>query len=619
MNEVRHRLYTLLAALAIAAIFLLNPEGLPISRASAPRALDRASELSAERYIRHVEHLASPAMKGRGNGTAELESAGAYTASEFRKYGLRPLGEAGTYFQMFEVTTGVEFGPMNRFEAGGTTLEVYEDFVPLNFSASADVETPVVFAGYGITAPEIGYDDYSGVEVTGKTVVVFRHEPQETDPGSPFNGTHFTRHASFMSKAINAKLHGAKGIVFITDPNNHAGEEDQVGPATRATQNDDAGIAAVHARREPVMELFSRSRSDLSTLQERIDRELEPQSLELADIRIRLSTDLTRTRKPVRNVIAALDGSDPTLQTEWIVAGAHYDHLGLGGRGSLSPSSVGQIHHGADDNASGTAGILELARVAASNSESFERSVLFVAFAGEEMGLLGSANFVNNPTVPLDQMVTMINLDMIGRLTNDRVFVGGVGTSPDFKPWIEEFSSAVGLEVDISDSGYGSSDHTSFTIKKIPALFFFSGLHRDYHRPTDTAEKINSRGARKVLMLAYQVLEQLATGVERPEYTEVEAPRRPVGGGYGAYFGSIPDFSNDAAGVRFAHVREGSPAEAAGLEGGDVLVEFDGQPIENLYDFTYALRAKKNGDVVTVVVERNGKRIRRDVTLGARP
>jgi len=333
-----------------------------------------------------------------------------------------------------------------------------------------------------------------------------------------------------------------------------------------------------------------------------------------------LNADVVRTRRPVRNVLAAVRGSDPRLREEWVIVGAHYDHLGTDGAFSLDPAGEGLIHYGADDNASGTAGILELARAAMRNREQLERSVLFMGFAAEEIGLLGSSYFVSNPTIEINNVVAMLNLDMIRRIRNDRIYISGVGTSPNFESLLTDLAEDSALAVDFSESGMNASDHLSFNVREIPVLFFFSGLHGDYHRPTDTADKIDAEGATRVLKLAYRTLDRLAEVPDRPVYTEVEEAR-PVtgsGGGYGPYFGSVPDFRDDLGGVLFADVSTGSPADDVGFEAGDLLVEFGGKPVENLYDFTYALQAQSAGDVVTVVVVRNGERIAREVTLEAR-
>ena len=614
--EKRNNPATLLLVIvaALSTFYLSSLVALPTARPPA----EVVSDLSAARYFEQVKFLSSDEMKGRGDGSPELDKAADYIASQFRTFGLRPMGDDNTYFQKFQLTTGAVLGPNNELELNGDKLKINQDFVPITFSDTASFDGALVFVGYGITAPELHYDDYEGISANGKIVVVLRHEPQESDPHSPFEGTNFTRHASFVNKAINAKQHGAQGIVFITDLNH---EDEQVGSATRTEETDDLGIPAVHAKRAPLLGLFKAAGKDVAAIQKKIDGDLKPQSFDLPDSRVHISTDVVRTRKTVRNVLAGIPGSDPALKDEWVVVGAHYDHLGLGDRNSLAPSQIGQIHHGADDNASGTSGVLEIARLAAKNKSQWKRSVLLITFAGEELGLLGSSQFVNHPTVPLNNVIGMINMDMIGRINNDRLFVGGVGTSPNFKPWLEEFNQTVHLQLDYSDSGYGASDHMSFNSKKIPVLFFFSGLHTDYHKPTDTYDKINAAGAVKVLSLVYMMADRMGSEPKRLEYTEVQQPRPASagsGGGYGPYFGSVPDFRDDLKGVLFADVQNNSPAAKAGLKQGDLLVVFDGKPVQNLYDFTYALRSKKVGDIVPVVVKRNGQDVKVNVTLEAR-
>jgi len=577
------------------------------------------AELSPARYMNDVAYLASDAMKGRGDGSPELDQAADFIAEQFRQAGLRPAGDNGTYFQGFEITTGARIGAGNVLQIGGTALKINDDFVPIVFSNTAEFEGPLVFAGYGITAPEFHYDDYAALDAHDKIVVVLMHEPQERDPKSVFAGTNLTTHASFTNKAINAKLHGAKGIVFITDANH---EKDEIGPATSQEDFADMGIPAVHAKRDIVMKAFKDRGRDLASLQKAIDTDLKPQSLELPGLRARIATQIIRTRKTIRNVIGALPGSDPALKDEWIVVGAHYDHLGLGNRNSLAPSQIGQVHHGADDNASGTAGVMELSRLAAKNRSEWNRSVLFMAFTGEEIGALGSSYFVNHPTVPLKNIDAMLNMDMIGRLTNDRLFIGGIGTSPNLKSTVEALNATTGFELSFTNSGYGASDHLSFNVKKIPVLFFFSGLHTDYHKPSDTADKINAPGAVKVLSLVYLTMDRLAGEREKLAYTEVREamPQAPGAraAGYGPYFGSVPDFRDDLSGVLFSDVQTGSPAAKAGLKAGDLMVEFDGKPIQNLQDYAYALRAKQPGDIVHVVVKRNGADVKTAVVLEPR-
>src|SRR5262249_29125453 len=314
-------LLVLLAALS--TFYLSSLVALPTARPIA----EVVSDLSASRYFEHVKFLSSDEMKGRGDGSPELDKAADYIASQFRTLGLRPMGEENTYFQNFELTTGAQLGPGNELQISGNKLRINEDFVPITFSNTARFEGPLVFVGYGITAAEHHYDDYQGINANGKIVVALRHEPQESDANSPFDGTNFTAHASFVNKAINAKQHGAQGIIFITDLNH---SDEQVGPATRTSETDDLGIPAVHAKRELLLNLFKAAGKDVAAIQKKIDTDLKPQSFDLPDSHAYISTNIIRARKTVKNVVAGIPGSDPVLQNEWVIVGAHYDHLGLG-------------------------------------------------------------------------------------------------------------------------------------------------------------------------------------------------------------------------------------------------------------------------------------------------
>jgi Zn-dependent M28 family amino/carboxypeptidase len=321
-------------------------------------------------------------------------------------------------------------------------------------------------------------------------------------------------------------------------------------------------------------------------------------------------------------VVAELPGSEPSFAEQYIVVGAHYDHLGLGEHDSLAPGQRGQIHHGADDNASGTSGVLELADALAHSKERLRHSIVFICFAGEELGLLGSSYYTDHAPFPLKQTIAMINMDMIGRVSNNRMYIGGTGTSPDFRNLVEDANRTLQFALSYSASGYGASDHTSFTVREVPVLFFFSGLHSDYHKPSDTWDKIDAVNGARVVELVSKVIHGLDGLNDKPQYVRVSEPvgyAMGGGGGYGPYFGSIPDFGQvEHGGVKFSDVRDGSPAGKAGFKAGDVLVEFDGKKIDNLYDFTYALRAHKPGDKVTVTVLRGNERVTHEVTLEVR-
>jgi len=578
-----------------------------------------AQQIDPQRYLEHVKHLSSPELEGRGAGTRGLEAAANYIAAQFRSFGLQAPNGSG-YLQPFSVTTNARLGANNRFEVRDRTgmqkLELSRDFVPLNFSAAATASGRIVFAGYGITAPEYDYDDYAGLDVKGKLVLILRHEPQELDEKSVFAGKLLTAHAQFWSKAVNAKQHGAAGVILIHDRLNHPGEAEELEKFGRAAGPADAGIVFVQVRAEIAEGWLKTAGRDLSEIQTAIDKQLKPSSFPLPEeLQVSVTADIEREVKTVHNVVGYLPGQT----SEYVVIGAHYDHLGRGEQFSMAPSEAGKLHPGADDNASGTAGLLELARWLASQPKQ-KRGVLLLAFAGEELGLLGSRHWVDHPLLPVENAVAMINLDMIGRLRDGKVYVGGAASGSTFRERLEKLLPKHNLTADLSGSfEAGSSDHTSFLSKRVPVLFFFSGLHADYHKPTDTWEKINAPAAAELLRAVGELVTTLLNDPERPRFigTPVAAP---AGGspGYGAWFGSVPDFSQSGKGVRFADVREGSPAHQAGLRAGDVLVELDGKPIENLYDFTYVLRSKKPGEVVKVRVLRGSEGIETQVKLGQR-
>lgn len=593
--------------------------GLLLALAAASVAVEQAS-FDADRYLAHIKFLASPEMKGRASGSPELEKAAKYIEDKFRSDGLKPVG--GSYLQPFEITTSSKPGKTNRFEfvVGGDveTLQPAKQFEPYSFSASGKASGPVVFAGYGITAPEYNYDDYSGIDVHGKFVVVLAHEPQEFDEKSVFQGKVYTVHSETYSKAANARTHGARGVILIFDRINHKDGEDELEAFGKETGPNDAGIPCIQLKEAVVEPWLRAAGKDLAATEEAINQDLKPRSFALPGVEIRENIDLERVVKTVHNVMGYLPGQT----AQYIIVGAHYDHLGLGGQFSMAPAMTGTVHPGADDNASGTAGVLELARFFAGQKP--RRGILFMTFAGEELGLLGSSFYANHPILPLDQAVAMLNMDMIGRVHDDKLFIGGTATGTTFRADLDDLVSKTSFHADYSDSGYGSSDHTSFTAKQVPVLFFFSGLHGDYHKPSDTWDKINAPGAIQVLQLVAGMVRKLEDAADRPVFVSVKEEANPHagnatssggGGGYGPYFGSVPDFAEPPTGVRFADVHADSPAGLAGLKAGDVLVEFDGVGIRNLYDFTYALRAHKAGDEVAVRVLRGTETITARVKL----
>ncbi len=589
-------------------------------------ATDTKAQFSSQEFLEPIKFLAADELKGRGNGTKELNEAAEYIAERFHKFGLQPAGDNGSYLQHFMMTAGAKLGPNNSLICDARNARfiavVGKDFVPLSFSANATLTAPMVFAGYGITAPEYQYDDYKGVDAKGKIVLVLRHEPQENDEKSVFAGKQFTTHAEIVNKAINARNHGAAGMILVNDVGNHPSQPDDLIRFGSLAGPEEMELAALQVKASVVEDWLKPSGRSLDELRQAIDKDFSNHSFALdPSVRVSLSVDVERIRKQVANVVGVLPGQDEKFAKQCMVIGAHYDHLGFGDQFSLAPRLAGQVHHGADDNASGTSGVLELADGLASHDGHRAHSIVFVTFAGEEAGLLGSNYYTRHPACPLDQTIAMINLDMIGRVSKHRLYVGGTGTSPRFRTLVEEANRPLGFDLKYSESGYGGSDHTSFTVREVPVLFFFSGLHSDYHKPSDTWEKIDASEGARVVELAANVVEALDRLKEKPEYVRVASPASSAmggGGGYGPYFGSVPDFGEIEHGVKFADVRDGSPAAKAGFRAGDVLIEFDHKKIENLYDFTYALRGHKPGDKVAVTVVRNGAKVTHEVMLEAR-
>ncbi len=542
-----------------------------------------------------VRYLADDALEGREVGSPGARCAADYIAARFRELGLTPAGTGGTWFQSFPVRTGAVLGPGNALAISGRTYETGKEWVPFGFSATSTVSRPLIYAGSGLSSPGQPRDAFAHVDLTGKIAVVDWGDPdavqgrssQRTDP-------HF-------KATVAAGRHADALVVLLPD-----------GMPLPSLAHEIRGSLSI-----PVVAVAGGAAAESVRQAARHGDEA------------RLSAEVHPVTSEARNVVAELPGADPSLRAQHVVVGAHFDHLGRGGEesGSLAPDSH-EIHNGADDNASGTAGLLDVAGRLTGRPRP-ARSVLFIAFTGEERGLWGSAQFVAHPTVDLSSVVAMLNLDMVGRMTDDAVTVFGTGTAEEWDHILtaENDSLTRPLDLSFNPEGYGSSDQTSFYAKGIPVLHFFTNTHADYHRPTDDWQKINAPGIDRVSDLAARIAERLAgaPGREPAELTPVQQERRSPGGGaesptrsYGPYLGTIPDMTPRDFGLRITGVREGSPAEKAGLKAGDVIVEFDGREIADLYAYAYALREKKPGDEVTIVVERDGKKISLEAVLGSR-
>ena len=590
------------------------------SLAFATPTTTQLSPADPQRYLTDIKTLTEPKMEGRGDGTKGLTRAEHVLVDRYKSYSLEPAGTNG-YLQPFTVSTGAKLKGKNHLliQNGDTksSLKLNQDYVPFSFSSSGTVSAPLLFAGYGVTADEFGYDDYAGLDAKEKIVVVLRYEPAGFAAKSGNQG--LTTHAQLVTKAINARNHGAKGMILVNGKLGD-GEEDLLTRFGSVGGPENVGLLFAQVKNAAADDWFHAAGKSLKDVQDQINSSSKAASFAFPDsLRATLAVGVETTHATVNNVLAYLPGKTD----EYVIVGAHYDHLGRGTFDSLAPSQIGQIHPGADDNASGTAGVLELARILSPLKGQLQRGILFMSFAGEELGLLGSAAWVKDPTKPLDKAVAMLNMDMIGRIKDNKVYIGGVGTGSSLQKLLEQAHGDSSLKFELSQSGYTSSDHTSFVTKRIPVLFFFSGLHSDYHKPSDTWDKISPDPAAQLLNIVARLTVELASDSERPTFITVveNNPHSGVsggGGGYGPYFGSIPDFGQTENGVKFSDVKPGSPAAKAGLKAGDVLIQFGDKPIKNLYDFTDALRRSKVGDVVPVTVLREGKELKVDVKLEQR-
>jgi hypothetical protein len=641
-------------------------------------AIHAESPVLVEGRLREdLKTLSSDDFEGRGVGTQGLELAADHVRRAFEAAGLNVTVAGGDPFQEFDVTTGAKLLEPNTLAVTGPDGQkldlVYDqDFRTCSFGDAGSFSAGIVFCGYGIESKDPAYDDFAGVDVKGKAVIIVRRTPQQGREGGLFATGHGeSRHAALRSKVSHAYQKGAAAILFVNDPwsgrSQAAKLKEQLAAATErvvtAAETFEAaspdGDGYTKAREEltaavkhlqqvrglvandnpdPLMAFgYGGSRSGrampiLHITQEACNRILQPalgKTLEEVESLIDETgrphsavldgwtavgqTSLELVRVPVKNVIAVLEGEGP-LADETIVVGAHYDHVGLGGEGSLAPGST-EVHNGADDNASGTAALIEVARRLAARDRKLPRRVVFIAFTGEERGLLGSAHYVKDPLFPLDKTIAMVNMDMVGRLLDEKLTVFGTGTSPVWDELLAGPAAQQGLAIVKKPEGFGPSDHSSFYAKQIPVLHLFTGTHSDYHRPSDDWQKINYEGMARIVTLVEDLVVSLAKSEERPAYVSVQGRATMERSGARPYFGSIPDFSSDQDGYAIQGVAPGSPADKAGIKSGDTIVRLGGHAIGSLDDFDLALRKFSAGQEVETIVRRDGQEVKLKVTL----
>jgi aminopeptidase YwaD len=562
-------------------------------------------EITTKELSEEIHFLASDSLKGRKPGTPEEVVAAKFVRDKFRAAGLELMGKDG--FQEFELVADVKAGNNNTFVYDGAKAVFEADFVPLSFSASSHLSTKAVFACYGfdIDQDSLKWNDYQGINAKGKWVIILRGDPEMDKPNSGFIAFEQER-----SKVLNAKDKGATGVIFISPSDMEA--KDKLMTMHYDETAADAGIPVFNITRALADKILASTGKTVEQIEKSCKQDKMPVSFEIS-VTIDGVADIIQRKVITRNVVGILRGTDPKLSNEYVIIGGHYDHLGFGGPGSGSrmPDTVA-VHHGADDNASGTAGVIELAQKIAAHRSELKRSVVFIAFAAEEMGLLGSKEFTREPLIDLKKVSAMINLDMIGRMNPDEksITIGGTGTSAQSDSLLTALAPHRPFDIKRSTEGYGPSDHASFYSENIPVFFFFTGVHEDYHTPKDVADKINYQGEKDVLEYVYDLVMEVNHMPNQLSFREAGAK---TGVRYSRNFkvtlGIIPDMaSSENNGLGVDGVRKGGPAEAGGIKKGDRIIAIDGQPVTNIYDYMTRLGKLKSGQVTSVEVMRNGKK-----------
>ncbi len=562
--------------------------------------------ISEQELYDHIAYLASDELEGRKPGTPEGKQAASYIADHFKQFGLSPMGDDG--FQYFDVITSVKLGPNNSFSAEGINAEPGVSYTPAVFSMNSSVDAQVVFVGYGfqIENDSIQWNDYSDIDIQDKWVLILRGNPENDAAQSKYDN-----HSTMRQKLLIARDHGAAGAIFVNGEKFDA--KDELIELRIDRNFSRAALPVIHVKRELADQLLAGSGKTIKDLETQFDEQLAPQSISL-DIQVAITTEVLQQEVTTQNVIAFLPGSDPILKDEFIVIGAHYDHLGWGGKGSGSrkPDTIA-VHNGADDNASGVAAVLEIAERLALNKLAPKRSILFMAFGAEEMGLLGSKFFTSNALIDLKSIKHMINLDMVGCLNPETrtLTVGGTGTAKDIDAYIKQLAEGRDFNLSTTPDGYGPSDHATFYIEDIPVLMFFTGITDVYHTPADDIETINFAGEKIVADFAYDLIKNIASMEQTFEYLEAGPKGPPKGGKRGKVkMGIIPDFAAaDAAGFLLGGVVPGGPAAFAGMQKGDVMVSLNGRSVKNVYDYMGRMAEVKPGQRISVEILRGEQKL----------
>ena len=589
--------------------------------AEAPKREQSDATATAEPRLKETAaYLASDDMAGRMTGSDQTREAAEHLAEELRSLGYVPAPGAESMLLPFDFASGVAVdADATRIEVkagdSNTALALDSDVRPLAFSGSGEFEGEVVFAGYGLAPADGSSDSYANLDVEGKVVLVLTGVPEKA---TPEERQALGRYSGMRYKAIAARDRGAAAIVFVTGPTSAgAGEL----ASLSLDRGGAAGLPVLSVSGDVAATWLRAAGQELAVQQARLDAGDPAAGGVALPVAVSGTVELDQERDECQNVVAVLPpaGIDPA-EAEYVVVGAHYDHLGHGETGSLDTDHDHEIHNGADDNASGVAVVLDIARQFAADREGARRGLIVGLWSGEELGLLGSAAFAEGPPLPREQMVAYLNFDMVGRLRDNKLILQGADSSDAWRRIIERRNVLAGFALSVQGDPYLPTDSTSFYTRGVPTLSFFTGLHDAYHRPEDDTETLDFDAMQRIADFGTTLVRDLAAAEAAPTYAKLE-PASNMGGRerLRVYLGTIPDYAQEAEGVTLSGARPGSPAEQAGIEPGDVVVEFAGRPIKNLYDYTYAIEAAKVGEPLDVVVLRNGERITLELTPGTRP
>lgn len=557
----------------------------------------------ADNLKSHVEYLASDDLKGRKPGTEGDILAAEYIKEQFEQTGLELMYEDG--MQHFEVISNISLGDNNSLGFSGNNFVCENDYIPYAFTENTSLTAEVVFAGYGfdITTDSITWNDYASFDVKNKWVMILRGAPVIDE-----FGTLFDSQSSARSKALTAKDNGASGILLVSSV--EFDEEDELVSLFYDKSTARAGIPVLHIKRDVADQLLMNAEKTIESLANKINNTKQSFSVDIPVV-VSASTEIIHEKKMTQNVVGLVKGSE--YSNQYIVVGAHYDHLGMGGPGSGSRAlDTIAVHNGADDNASGVAGVIELARGLTAIGGA-KRSVVFIAFGAEEMGLLGSKYFVDHTFIPFEEIKAMVNFDMIGRFNyeEDALMIGGTGTSLETVGILDEMSKSLDFSLKYSSEGFGASDHSSFYLKDVPVFFVTSGAHDDYHTPYDDTDKLNFYGSAMIVDFTGDLLLELANREENLTFQEAGPKDRPQGRrGFKVTLGIMPDFaSSENNGLGVDAVRPDGPAYKGGMKKGDRIVALNGQEVTNIYDYMHRLKELKAGEIITVDVIRNDEKV----------